>query len=381
MIETSGYAVVKKSEKKSGGNVNVDWVIQTLGELTILNYGKGLTFENRKSGNIPVYSSAGITGYHNQALVNEAGIIVGRKGTVGTVYYSDVPFYCIDTAYYIKKSDINFDLKFLYYLMKNLKLNLLNEDSAVPGLNRDTAYSQICLVPKSNNLKIKIANILSSFDDKIELNHKMNQTLEETAKAIFKEWFIDFGPVKAKAEGRKPIGMDKETASLFPDSFEESELGLIPKGWKVGSLGNIINAKGGYAFKSIDFSETGYSIIKIKNINGNGDINLKDVDFVPHKIVKNLINFKLTENDILMAMTGATVGKFGIFVQYINSMAYLNQRVAKIEPNNEKFRWFIYSALFDYKLLLSNSKQSGRKRSAKYKFYRYRVKLLNFTSR
>lgn len=84
-----------------------------------------------------------------------------------------------------------------------------------------------------------IANILGSLDDKIELNRRMNETLEQMARAIFKGWFVDFDPVRAKAEGRKPAGMNAETAKLFPDSFQDSELGPIPKGWKVGCIGDI----------------------------------------------------------------------------------------------------------------------------------------------
>jgi type I restriction enzyme, S subunit len=82
-----------------------------------------------------------------------------------------------------------------------------------------------------------IARILSSLDDKIELNQEMNRTLEVQARAIFKSWFVDFDPVRAKIDGRQPTGMDAATAALFPDAFEESELGLIPKGWKIGKIG------------------------------------------------------------------------------------------------------------------------------------------------
>src|ERR1041384_6026332 len=78
-----------------------------------------------------------------------------------------------------------------------------------------------------------IAHILGTLDDKIELNRQMNQTLEAMARAIFKSWFVDFDPVRAKSEGRKPQGMDAATASLFPSSFCESELGRVPTGWKV----------------------------------------------------------------------------------------------------------------------------------------------------
>jgi len=85
----------------------------------------------------------------------------------------------------------------------------------------------------------RIADILGSLDDKIELNRKMNETLEAMARAIFKSWFVDFDPVVAKSEGRQPEGMDAETAKLFPDSFEDSEIGRIPKGWKVGRLDEV----------------------------------------------------------------------------------------------------------------------------------------------
>ena len=90
----------------------------------------------------------------------------------------------------------------------------------------------------------KIADLLDSFDSKIELNLKMNETLEEIAKTLFKSWFIDFDPVRAKAEGR-PTGLSKEISDLFPDSFEDSEFGEIPRGWKVGNLGNLCVPKRG----------------------------------------------------------------------------------------------------------------------------------------
>lgn len=90
-----------------------------------------------------------------------------------------------------------------------------------------------------------IANILGALDDKIESNRKMNNSLEAIARAIFRSWFMDFDPVRAKAEGRQPVGIDHETAVLFPDSFEDSELGQIPKEWKVKSIGEAVRCVGG----------------------------------------------------------------------------------------------------------------------------------------
>src|SRR5439155_19087181 len=94
-----------------------------------------------------------------------------------------------------------------------------------------------------------IVNILGSLDDKIELNRQMNATLEETARALFKSWFVDFDPVRAKAEGRQPEGMDAETAALFPDRLVDSELGPIPEGWQVKPLDKIADFLNGLALQ------------------------------------------------------------------------------------------------------------------------------------
>lgn len=152
------------------------WVKCKLGDICTLNYGKALTATKRVAGDIPVYSSAGITGWHNTPLVQGKGIIVGRKGTVGTVYYSNEAFYCIDTAYYILPNDEIYDSQWLFYRLKSLHLYKLNEDSAVPGLNRETAYAQEFLLP-SLDVQRKIAGVLSAIDNKIALNTRINDNL------------------------------------------------------------------------------------------------------------------------------------------------------------------------------------------------------------
>lgn len=96
----------------------------------------------------------------------------------------------------------------------------------------------------------EIAHILGALDDKIDLNRRMNATLESMARALFKSWFIDFDPVRAKSEGRQPEGMDAETAALFPDSFEDSELGEIPSGWGVSTIGEVLELTYGKPLKA-----------------------------------------------------------------------------------------------------------------------------------
>ena len=102
-----------------------------------------------------------------------------------------------------------------------------------------------------------IAHVLGTLDDLIELNRETNEILEEMARALFKSWFVDFDPVRAKLEGRPPAGMDAATAALFPDHFQDSELGQIPKGWEVVSVGDLATLKGGTQLERESFSDHG----------------------------------------------------------------------------------------------------------------------------
>lgn len=110
--------------------------------------------------------------------------------------------------------------------------------ATMPNLNTGILASVPIMLPPLN-VQLRIGEILGSLDDCIAILHETNATLEAMAQAIFKSWFVDFDPVRAKAEGRQPERMDATTAALFPDSFEESELGGVPRGWRVGTLGDI----------------------------------------------------------------------------------------------------------------------------------------------
>jgi len=136
----------------------------------------------------------------------------------------------------------------------------------------------------------------------------MNETLEAMARAIFKEWFIDFGPVRAKAEGRRPFGMDDETAALFPDSFEESELGMIPKGWRVASLAEGSEFQEGPGIMAVDFHDTGIPLIRLSGLK-NGVSLLDGCNFLdPNKVDQKWSHFRLQIGDILLS-TSASLGR------------------------------------------------------------------------
>ena len=213
-----------------------EWNWCTWGDLATLEYGKALSGYRDSPGIIPVYGTNGPIGWTDEPLCDFPSVIVGRKGAYRGIHYSPVPFFVIDTAFYLKPlPGVGFDTKWAYYSLLTQDINLMDSGSAIPSTSRDDFYALEVALPPIEWQR-EIVSILSAFDDKIEANCRMNETLEATARAIFKSWFVDFDPVHYKADGQIPPGMDTETAALFPDSFEESELGLIPRGWRVGTL-------------------------------------------------------------------------------------------------------------------------------------------------
>jgi len=155
------------------------WEEKTLFNVCELAYGKSLAQSKRVDGDFPVYGSAGKIGNHHQYLIQGPGIIIGRKGNVGSVYYEKEHFFPIDTVFYaIAKQCI--DIRFLYYKLKTLNLSNLNTDSAVPGLNRSVAYEQTSKYPPLS-IQRKVAGILSPYDDLIENNLKRIKLLEKVA--------------------------------------------------------------------------------------------------------------------------------------------------------------------------------------------------------
>ena len=140
-----------------------------------LAYGKALKASNRIEGQVPVYGSGGITGSHNEALVDGPSVIIGRKGTVGSLFWEDRPFFPIDTSFYLKPK---IDLTFCYYLLQTLKLDNMNTDAAVPGLNRNNVYRLEFTMPSQNCLS-EFQKVVGLMRGKIRSNSDESQTLAE----------------------------------------------------------------------------------------------------------------------------------------------------------------------------------------------------------
>ena len=153
----------------------------------------------------------------------------------------------------------NLDSRFLAYYINSKaahEVSAYQVGAVQQHFNVESARNLKLDLPKLSEQRA-IAHILGTLDDKIELNRQMNETLEAMARAIFKSWFVDFDPVRAKAEGRQPFGMDASTAALFPDSFQDSPLGKIPKGWRVGTIGEDFRLRMGQSPPGETYNEDG----------------------------------------------------------------------------------------------------------------------------
>lgn len=216
-----------------------DWVETTIGDQVLLQRGVDITRAEQRPGCVPVISSGGVSSFHDTPAATGPGVVLGRKGVVGSVYFVDTDYWPHDTTLWVKDFKGNLP-RFVYYFFRGMTQHLTRLDvgSANPTLNRNHVHPiQVRWPPLPEQRAI--AHVLGTLDDKIELNRKMSETLEELARTLFKSWFVDFDPVHAKAAGKKPFGMDDATAALFPDSFEDSELGPIPSGWRVAALGEV----------------------------------------------------------------------------------------------------------------------------------------------
>jgi len=234
-----------------------DWRQTTLGEVVRLQRGHDLPEQERREGTIPIMGSFGRTGWHDEAKAKGPGVTIGRsRASIGVVSYVEKDYWPLNTSLYVTDFLGN-NPRFCFYWLHHLNLARYNSGSAQPSLNRNYIYGMSVSVPEPDE-QHTIAHILGTLDDKIELNRRMNETLEEIAQTIFKSWFVNFDPVRAKASGEPTnsichrLGPTSDLLALFPDSFKESDLGKIPSGWQVGTLSDLVRFLSGYAFKSRD---------------------------------------------------------------------------------------------------------------------------------
>ena len=319
-------------------NIPEDWIQATLGDVCE-NISRRFNFQDKET---VVFVNTGDVSngkFLHHKKISKKGLPGQAKKAIkiGDILYSEIrpknkrfaivdfdsQDYVVSTKFMVLKRNDKIDLDFFYLFLKSNKtINAFQSHAEArsgtfPQITFDTiSLDEINLPPLPEQKAI--ANVLTAFDDKIELLQAQNKTLETIAKTIFKEWF-----------GKYQIGDE------------------LPEGWRVGKLGDIANLKSGYAFKSKEFvEESSKKALKIKDLKGDGKVSLNAVSCVSNDVTKlsRVQYFRLKEGDIVLAMSGNTTGKIGVIPPHSNEV-YLNQRVGKFFMIKQDLNSFLYSFL------------------------------------
>lgn len=329
------------------------WLVQSLDKMADLRNGKGL--DNtlyKETGLFPVWGANGQINRTDQVLNDHPVIVVGRVGAYcGSVHIVFEPNWVTDNAIIVSPKE-NIDIRFLYYLLTYLKPERTAIGSAQPLITQaglKTLKHELPSYPEQR----AIAHILGTLDDKIELNRQMNETLEGIARAIFKSWFVDFDPVHAKAQGRD-TGLPSEISDLFPDSFEDSPLGPIPKGWKVKMLEEVCKRITDGSHYSPKSQANGYPMASVKDMDTWG-INITSCRKISkeeyEKLARN--DCKPLKNDILIAKDGSYL-KHSFVINREIELVILSS-IAILRPN-QKVLPQILSLILKEKSIISRMK-------------------------
>lgn len=332
-----------------------------LNEFITLQRGFDLPQDKRIKGDIPVIASTGIVGYHNEEKVQAPGVVIGRSGSIGGGQYITNNFWPLNTTLWVKDFKGHHP-RFVYYLLKSIDFSQFNVGSGVPTLNRNH-LSGVLVADTSYSYEKEVSNVIGILDDKINLNKKINQTLKQMSQTLFKSWFVDFDPVidnaldagnpipealQSRAELRQKVRnsadfkpLPAEIRSLFPSEFEETELGWVPKGWKIDNIGGLSDKifSGGTPNTSTEEYWNG-----ALNWFSSGETRNALIIETEKKItatgVKNSSTRLSVAGDILIASAGQGHTRGQTSLNTIDT--YINQSVVCIRPIKPSYSTWLY---------------------------------------
>ena len=264
----------------------------TLGAVLTLQRGFDLPKKQRSRGRFPVVGSTAVQDYHNEYKVKPPGVVVGRSGSLGTVQFLDRPFWPLNTTLWVRDFGAN-DPHFVYYFLQTLGLETFDSGTGVPTLNRNHLDGLPVSIP-SRAIQEKIAAILSAYDDLIENNLRRIEILEEMARNLYREWFLEF-----RFPGHEGV------------RWGESPLGLLPDGWRVVRLESLISKHigGGWGKESRDSEHTEPAWV----LRGTDLRTARrgDVTKVPRRwhTARNLASRQLAPGDLVLEVSGGSKGQ------------------------------------------------------------------------
>ena len=318
------------------GGVSMEWKEDVLGNVLEVKYGKD--HKKLADGQYPVYGSGGLMRYVDSKLYDGPSILIPRKGTLSNIMFVDNPFWTVDTMFWSIINTDKVDPKFLFYSICKRDFASMNVGSAVPSMTVNILNDIQISYPKNIEDQRRIASILSSLDRKIELNNKINADLEEMAQAIFKNWFVDFEPFK---DGK----------------FVDSELGMIPEGWKVGRADDFYQINIGKTpprkeHKWFSNNPADKIWVSIANMGNSGIFISDSSEYLTKEAVDRHNIIMVPRNTILLSFK-LTVGRVAIADKELTT----NEAIARFILSDDKYMEYLYLYLkkYDYNSLGSTS--------------------------
>jgi type I restriction enzyme S subunit len=261
-----------------------------------LQRGFDLPRHSRDEGEYPVIAATGMHGSHSEFKVYPPGVITGRSGSLGEVVFVERPYWPLNTTLWVKDFKGN-DPRYVYYFLKTLDLKRFNSGAGVPTLNRNHLDTLLITVHDSQS-QIKIAAILSAYDDLIENNLRRIKIVEEMAQTLYREWFVKF-----RFPGHQKVRM------------VNSPLGKIPEGWEVGTLDDVLTTleSGSRPKGGIDPEARGVPSIGAENIIGLGRYDYSKQKFVTRDFFNNMNRGHIQSGDVVLYKDGAQIGRKSMF--------------------------------------------------------------------
>ena len=315
------------------------WQTKSLRDLATINYGRSPAEILADDGPYPVVGTGGGERLGNDYLHEGDSIILGRKGTIDCVYFATGRFWTIDTAYYLSGFGDTVP-RWLFYYLQTLDLRQMNEATGVPSLSRDLLY-KIEIPTPSKPEQVKIAEILSTVD----------RAIEQTEALIAKQQRIKTGLM----QDLLTRGID-EHGNLRTEQthkFKDFPLGRIPVEWEVDVFGNRVDLVHGHQFRKYDFTEAGLPVVKIGQVTEKG-LNISGCSYVSPTRENEFSAYRIEEGDVLMALTGATLGKVcRVSSDFRSKFLLQNYRVGRFEPKlpNDLDKTYLYFLLQTNRLL------------------------------
>ena len=319
--------------------MNFEWSSRTLGELSVNHDGKRKPVKesDRTPGPYPYYGASGIVDSVDGYLFDGPHLLIGEDGEnlrtrqAPIAFMANGKFWVNNHAHIVTGNELA-ETRFLMYALLNSDINPYLTGAVMPKLTQGN-LNRILLPCPPREVQSEIVGVLGLLDDRIAHLRETNATLEAIAQALFKSWFVDFDPVRAKQQGLVPVGMDEATAALFPGGFNDSALGSIPLGWQVRPIAEVVEAVFDGPHATPPESDEGPVFLGIKNLTGAA-LDLGDVRHIAEADFAQWTKRATPRPGDIVFSYEATLGFFALIPPGLRCC--LGRRLALIRPQAEQ---------------------------------------------